>query len=373
MKADAHPQQEDRLRALRRYKILDTEREKAFDDLVELAASICDAPISVINLIDEHRQWFKAEVGLGARETPIDTSICSHVILDDDFVEIRDTLEDTRMSDNPLCLADTAPLRFYAGALLRTNEGLPIGTLCVLDHRPRSLTDLQRRTIRVLAAQVMRHFELRLALEQQSLLHNEVDHRVKNSLAMVSGLIRLQARKVKDPIAKTALASTQTRVNAIAALHQAMHQTSSVDEVDMSVFARTIQESLAATAPPNVDVRFNFNQVTVPSEVASSVAMIVNEFTANSFQHAFPDGRHGKVEVTGFVDTEGRLIVEASDNGVGNSNPAAVSESDEFSSGLGIRIIESSTASLGGKAESAITSDGARMTLTVPIDRMSRG
>ena len=122
MKAATHPQQAERLAALYRYDILDTEREADFDDIVELAAELCGAKISVINLIDSDRQWFKAETGLGVRETPLETSICSHVILESDFVEIPDTQADTRTSDNPLC-RDEPGLRFYAGALLKSRDG----------------------------------------------------------------------------------------------------------------------------------------------------------------------------------------------------------------------------------------------------------
>lgn len=132
MRAPAHPRQPDRLRLLHSYEILDTDREKEFDDVVKLTAEICGTAISIINLIDAERQWFKAEVGLGVRETPIESSICSHMILQEDFVEIYDTLEDPRLADNSLCSGDPG-LRFYAGALLRSDEGLPLGTLCVLD------------------------------------------------------------------------------------------------------------------------------------------------------------------------------------------------------------------------------------------------
>ena len=106
MKPNLHPQEEERLRELRRYGILDTEREKDFDELVEIASDICEVPVSVVNFIDAGRQWFKAEVGLGVRSTPIETSLCGHVILQGDFVEIPDTLQDERMADNPLCSSE---------------------------------------------------------------------------------------------------------------------------------------------------------------------------------------------------------------------------------------------------------------------------
>jgi hypothetical protein len=163
MKASSHPRQEARLAALRGYNILDTPREADFDEIVALASQICEAPISVVNLVDAERQWFKAEVGLGVRETPIETSICAHAILEEAFVEIPDTLQDQRMRGNALCDGEPG-LRFYAGAQLQTPDGLPLGTLCVLDYKPRTLTPLQRNAIIVLGRQVMAQLDLRLAL-----------------------------------------------------------------------------------------------------------------------------------------------------------------------------------------------------------------
>jgi PAS domain S-box-containing protein len=155
----------DRLRALERYAILDTPPEAEFDDIARLAADIFEAPIAVVNLIAEGRQWFKAEIGLGVRETPLDVSICAHAILQPGVFIIPDTTEDERFRCNPL-VTDEPGLRFYAGALLETPEGLPLGTLCVLDVKPRpeGITERQRLTLEVLARQVMAQLELRRAI-----------------------------------------------------------------------------------------------------------------------------------------------------------------------------------------------------------------
>ncbi|MGV3613954.1 MAG: PAS domain-containing protein [Fimbriimonas sp.] len=160
MRASLHRNESERLAALRAYGVLDTPRERDFDEIVALVAQICGTPIAVVNLVDEERQWFKAEIGLGVRETPLDTSLCAHAILERDLVEIPDTLLDPRFQTNPL-VTGTPHLRFYAGALLESPDGLPIGTLCVLDHAPRQLTDLQRQALRVFARQVMTQLEVR--------------------------------------------------------------------------------------------------------------------------------------------------------------------------------------------------------------------
>lgn len=156
-----------RLAALARYDMLDTPREAAFDEVAALAAKLCDVPIAVVNLIGDRRQFFKAEVGLGVRETPFESSFCAKAILEQDFLLVPDATQDRRFDGNPLVEGESH-LRFYAGALLKTEEGLPIGTLCVLDHRPRQLTELQQETLRVLARQVMAQLELRRLLAERT-------------------------------------------------------------------------------------------------------------------------------------------------------------------------------------------------------------
>lgn len=156
-----------RLAALASYDILDTPVEEAFDEVAQLASEICQTPIAVVNLIGQGRQFFKAEVGLGVRETPFESSFCARAILEEDFLLVPDATQDPRFDCNPLVTGEPG-LRFYAGALLKTGEGLPIGTLCVLDVKPRNLSPLQQKTLRVLARQVMAQLDLRLALRQRA-------------------------------------------------------------------------------------------------------------------------------------------------------------------------------------------------------------
>nr|WP_295671905.1 PAS domain-containing protein [Sphingomonas sp.] len=152
-----------RLAALERYRVLDTPRESGFDDLAALAAGICGTPIAVVNLIGSDRQWFKAEVGLGVDSTPLDTSFCGTAILEDEFLLVPDATQDERFACNPL-VAAAGGLRFYAGALLKSPDGFAVGTLCVLDYEPRTLSRPQQRALRALARQVVGQLELRLAV-----------------------------------------------------------------------------------------------------------------------------------------------------------------------------------------------------------------
>jgi PAS domain S-box-containing protein len=170
----------ERLAALERYRIVDTPTEQDFDDIVRLAADTFEAPIAVVNLITSGRQWFKAEVGIGARELPLDVSICAHAILQSDTMVVPDTRLDERFVCNPLVTAADG-LRFYAGALLKTPEGLPLGTVCVLDRQPRpeGITAHQRLTLEVLARLVMNQLEMRRVIGLQQAHATQLETEVR--------------------------------------------------------------------------------------------------------------------------------------------------------------------------------------------------
>jgi len=156
-----------RIEVLNDLGVLDSGPERVYDDLTKLTADICEVPICLISLVEENRQWFKSEVGLGICETKIEQSICAHAIAQDDYLEIPDTHLDDRTIVNTLCQGDK-PIRYYAGALLRTVDGWPLGTLCVLDYRPRRLNELQKRALKVHANSVTRQLELTRVLLQNA-------------------------------------------------------------------------------------------------------------------------------------------------------------------------------------------------------------
>jgi anti-sigma regulatory factor (Ser/Thr protein kinase) len=149
-----------RLAALRRYRILDTEPERAFDDLALLASQICGTPIALISLVDADRQWFKARRGTTLTHTSRAVSFCSHAIEQRGLFIVRDAREDERFRDNPLVTGGPS-VRFYAGAPLLTREGEALGTLCVIDSVPRTLTLNQRDALDALRRQVEAQLELR--------------------------------------------------------------------------------------------------------------------------------------------------------------------------------------------------------------------
>ena len=149
-----------RLEALRRYQILDTPGERAFDDFAFLASTICQTPIALMTLVDTDRQWFKARVGLDATEMPREQAFCAHTILGSDVMVVNDATRDQRFANNPLVTAEPH-IRFYAGAPLIDAEGNGLGSICVIDRHPRQLDPEHNKALQALARQIIAQLELR--------------------------------------------------------------------------------------------------------------------------------------------------------------------------------------------------------------------
>lgn len=151
----------ERLKSLKSYSIIDTLPESDFDNITTIAAGICNTPISLVTLIDDDRQWFKSHYGLNATETPRDFSFCAHAINEPDTLfEIQDSRKDERFYDNPFVTGEPNVI-FYAGVPLIGEDGLPLGTLCVIDHKPKLLNEVQKKSLKSLAQQVTKLLELR--------------------------------------------------------------------------------------------------------------------------------------------------------------------------------------------------------------------
>ena len=158
---DKFTKEKERIKSLKAYSILDTLPEAEYDNLTILASQICETPVALITFVDDNRQWFKSRKGLDIDETPREISFCAHAINDTNPVfEISDARQDTRFRDNPL-VSGTNNIVFYAGASIKNLNGLPLGTICVIDHKPKTLTEAQKTALQALADQTMKLLELR--------------------------------------------------------------------------------------------------------------------------------------------------------------------------------------------------------------------
>ena len=351
----------DRLAALRRYEILDTPTTAVFDDFARIAAGVCETPIAVVNLVDEHRQWFAGEVGLGLRETPLDVSICARAILWPGVTVVPDLRDDPRFAGNPLVTGEPN-LRFYAGAPLETADGLPLGTLCVLDHRPRpeGLTGHQIFTLQALARQVMVRLDLHRALRDQAhaeeakdaliarmevllteknaalaekdLLVQEVHHRMKNSLATVQSLLTLQARTSADAEAAQQLRESAARVHTFGLMHEHLYRVGAATHVDIRSYLESLiadQQAAFASSLDDRVIAFEATRASWPASEAPSLGLVVVELVTNALKY----GR-GRVTVTLRQNgDEACLTVEDEGNGL----PPDFEPSR--STGLGMRVV----------------------------------
>ncbi|MBN8571417.1 MAG: GAF domain-containing sensor histidine kinase [Ignavibacteria bacterium] len=194
--------EKERLTKLKEYNILDTPAEESFEEIVKLASIICKVPMSTITLLDEKRQWFKSRIGIKNQETSREIAFCAHVINGDDLMIVNDATEDERFADNPMVTSDP-DIRFYAGMPLITPDGNKLGTICVIDNVPRTLTDDQKFALQILAKNVMTLLELRLknnnlsdtltTLYSQS---NEIE-RINN---INTRLLSILAHDLKNPL-----------------------------------------------------------------------------------------------------------------------------------------------------------------------------
>lgn len=297
--------EEQRLAALRAYGILDTDPEPDFDDIVHLAAHICGTPVAAISLVEDRRQWFKSELGLGLRETPIEVSFCARAALSPGLTIVPDASIDPRFAGNPL-VAEHPRLRFYAGARLDTPAGLPLGTLCVLDYVPRDLTAEQKKSLSALARQVVAQLELRHALadrdealaaarradERQVLLVREIHHRTRNQLAVIQSLLGATARSSRtiDEFYSTFSGRITSMARTQALLTEDYWQTAPLRDLilkELEIPAGKESGRIVLSGP----------DLHLAADLAVPLSMALHELATNAERHGALSVAHGRIEV----------------------------------------------------------------------------
>jgi GAF domain-containing protein len=172
MKIAPFPKNEsERIETIQNLQILDTEEEEIYNDAVALVAKLLNVPIALVSIVDTNRQWFKAKVGLEAKQTPRDLAFCAHAILQEEPLIVEDATLDDRFFDNPL-VQDGVKIRFYIGSQIETKKGIKVGTLCAIDTVPRKVTDEEIHCLKIVSKQVSSYLELRA---QSHLLKKNLD------------------------------------------------------------------------------------------------------------------------------------------------------------------------------------------------------
>lgn len=300
--------------------------------------------MAVVNLVDTRRQFFLAEVGLGVRETPLDTSFCGHAILEEDVLVVPDARRDPRFDGNPL-VHGTAGLQFYAGAVLKTPDGQPVGTMCVLDTKPRQLTALQIDMLRFLARQAMTQMELRrsLAVRDRLLvearaaearrrdLAHEMAHRMKNLLSMVQA-VATQTLRQSTSMEEGRLAISQ-RLTALARAQ---------DILILSDYEEaTICEVVAATIAPHQTadrrIRLCGPDMLLTSQQALGLSLAIHELATNAAKYGALSNGSGTVDV-GWTNEHGTFVFDWIERG----GPAVAAPQRR---GFGSKLIERIVAS----------------------------
>lgn len=364
--------EEKRLAALRAYQILDTPREDNFDEIVHLAAQICRAPMAAISLVEDRRQWFKAEVGLGIRETPINASVCATTVITPGLSVVPDMSVDPRFAANPL-IANYPHLRFYAGARLETADGLPLGSLCVLDRTPREgLSSEQASALMTLARQVTNQFELRQAVAErnealsilrqtearQLLLVRELHHRTRNNLAVLQALFGASARASRS--VNDLYHSFSDRIASLARTQSLLSddywQTAGLHDILSHEFEWHISIS-------NGRVTLNGPELDLAADLAIPLGMVLHELRSNSERHGALSSTSGKVEVKwDLVRRDGKRLLHlvwSEHNRVGVKPPSRA--------GVGTKIQRMLEVQCGAEVTVDYLPEGLTVTVTAPL------
>ncbi|MDH3308454.1 MAG: GAF domain-containing sensor histidine kinase [Acidimicrobiia bacterium] len=369
------PNEAERLAELQTFDILDTIPEPAYDAITFLAAQICGAPVAWISIIDANRQWFKSKVGFDLPEAPRDLSFCAHTILEPDAMTVvPDARLDERFSDHPFVQGDSA-IRFYAGAPLVTDAGNALGTLCVIDHEPRQLTDNQLKSLEALSTQVMALLELRStvreleakdeALREATKQRDEfmamVSHEIRTPLTAVVGfvdLLRDRDSGLSEADRKDLLETVSSQAGDVEALIEDLMVASRAEAGSLTVanvavgFPAQVLQVMEGLVLPDGKVKLDLEPARAAGDPAR-VRQIIRNLTTNALRYGgsdvtvrtFTSGQTCHLRV---VDSGAGIPVEDRENVFAFFGRAKDVKEVEGSVGLGLFISRMLATEMGG-------------------------
>ena len=339
MRPQAPPEEAKRLAELYSYNILDSEAEKDFNDLVDLASAIAGTPISLISLVDVNRQWFKANKGLSIKETTREVSFCAHTLHSKYPFIVHDATRDDRFAENPFVVQ--APfIKFYAGFPLITSHGNQLGTLCVLDHEPKTLTRQQIDHLQKLSNQAIKLLELRkknqqleelrkadqkaqqkivtaAVIEAQEREREQISQELHDNVNQVLTTVRLYNefclyREFKRELLEKSVHYLGTAVKEIRVLCRQL-STSGIKDLHLADSVLELAQSVTNTGKVALTVDMKaIEDLEISRELHLSTYRILQELLTNVVKHS----EASKAQVT-FTHTGETLTLQVTDDGKG--------------------------------------------------------
>lgn len=365
------------LEALRRADLLDTPPEARFDRITRLVADVLDVPVCLVSLIDNDRQFFMSATGLpepwaSLRETPLSHSFCKHVVESRDTLVVRNATEDPRVIDNK-AIGDLG-VTAYLGVPVHA-DGLTVGALCAIDHKPRSWTDAEVERLHDFAAIVDSEIHLRLlaresaeAREEAELLAGESAHRAKNSLTVAASLISLSAAEADTPDDLARIA--RERIMALSAVQDVLRGDDT--EQDLGGVISRILDPYAGSADRN-PFRVSGAAVHVPGEKITPLGLIIHELATNACKHGALRTPGGAIALDWRAGPDGLTIDWSESDGAAGAQahseievPGLATSTDH--QGFGSRLVDLCVRQLGGEISvSEEPGNGRRIALRMPL------
>jgi len=378
-KPNFHKLESERIDSLRSYLVLDTDSEEEIDSLTQLASDICETPISLVSLVDNDRQWFKSKVGLDVSETSRDVSFCAHAITEiDDLFIVEDSRTDPRFFDNPL-VTNKPLVIFYAGVVLKSDENLPLGTLCVIDNEPRKLNDTQIKALRTISKQIMNllnykksiriqeELRLQLSLKNQeletfaSIAAHDLKSPISNIMNAASIFSQMYAPNL-DPKGNLLISSIEKSGQRLKSLIDGLLQFSKIDDISLLTKSEVNLNEITTDLTTLIGNADNLKIFLISDLTAiETYPILLDQILINLFTNSLKYSDKDIAEIEFFVsENKSHYLFTVKDNGPGiaKNNQAAIfdlfqtaSIKDQYGNkgnGIGLAVVKKITDKLGG-------------------------